>query len=105
MGFAGNVEPCFISPTVVAVNDSFSGSAQPAARGTPARGNLLAQHSAGVMADLEALARFRASSSHSLSYPIHNGQVGALAVYCRVQLLVFFFATLLTIDLGWSELF
>ncbi|ONM09806.1 hypothetical protein ZEAMMB73_Zm00001d034213 [Zea mays] len=27
MGFAGNVEPCFITPTVVAVNDSFSGSA------------------------------------------------------------------------------
>ncbi|ONM37000.1 hypothetical protein ZEAMMB73_Zm00001d043099, partial [Zea mays] len=38
MGFAGNVEPCFITPTVVTVNDSFSGSAQPAARGTPARG-------------------------------------------------------------------
>lgn len=81
MGFAGNVEPCFITPTVVAVNDSFSGSAQPAVRGTPARGNWLAQHSAGVMADLdfyigdEALARSRASSSHSLSYPIRNGQV------------------------------
>jgi hypothetical protein len=90
MGFAGNVEPCFISPTIVAVNDSFSGSAQPAARGTPARGNWLAQHSAGVMADLEALARSRASSSHNLSYPIRNGQVGAPAVYCRVQLLVFF---------------
>jgi actin-related protein 3 len=105
MGFAGNVEPCFISPTVVAVNESFSGSAQPAARGTPARGNWLAQHSAGVMADLEALARSRASSSHNLSYPIRKGQVGAPAVYCRVQLLVFFFATLLTIDLGWGELF
>uniref|UniRef100_A0A804UFL9 DNA-directed RNA polymerase n=1 Tax=Zea mays TaxID=4577 RepID=A0A804UFL9_MAIZE len=75
MGFAGNVEPCFISPTVVAVNESFSGSAQPAARGTPARGNWLAQHSAGVMADLEALARSRASSSHNLSYPIRKGQV------------------------------
>ncbi|NP_001170315.1 Actin-related protein 3-like [Zea mays] len=81
MGFAGNVEPCFITPTVVAVNDSFSGSGQPAARGAPARGNWLAQHSAGVMADLdfyigqEALARSRASSSHSLSYPIRNGQV------------------------------
>ncbi|CAD6250447.1 unnamed protein product [Miscanthus lutarioriparius] len=81
MGFAGNVEPCFITPTVVAVNDSFSGSAQPAARGAPARGNWLAQHSAGVMADLdfyigeEALARSRASSTHSLSYPIRNGQV------------------------------
>ncbi|KXG30554.1 hypothetical protein SORBI_3004G203500 [Sorghum bicolor] len=81
MGFAGNVEPCFITPTVVAVNDSFSSSGQPAARGAPARGNWLAQHSAGVMADLdfyigeEALARSRASTSHSLSYPIRNGQV------------------------------
>jgi hypothetical protein len=40
-----------------------------------------------------------------LSYPIRNGQVGAPGAYCRVQLLVFFFATLLMIDLGWSELF
>lgn len=83
MGFAGNVEPCFITPTVVAVNDSFSSSAQPAPRGAPAKGNWLAQHSAGVMADLdfyigeEALARSRASSTYSLSYPIRNGQVGA----------------------------
>nr|CAB3447129.1 unnamed protein product [Digitaria exilis] len=81
MGFAGNVEPCFITPTVVAVNDSFSSSAQPAPRGAPAKGNWLAQHSAGVMADLdfyigeEALARSRASSTYSLSYPIRNGQV------------------------------
>ncbi|CAN6273332.1 unnamed protein product [Urochloa humidicola] len=82
MGFAGNVEPCFITPTVVAVNDSFSSSAQPAPRvGTHAKGNWLAQHSAGVMADLdfyigeEALTRSRASSTYSLSYPIRNGQV------------------------------
>jgi hypothetical protein len=59
-------------------------------RGAPRQGNWFAQHSAGVMADLEALARSRASSSHSLSYPIRNGQVGAPGVYCRVQLLVFF---------------
>jgi len=108
MGFAGNVEPCFITPTVVAVNDSFSGSAQPAARGAPARGNWLAQHSAGVMADLdfyigeEALARSRASSTHSLSYPIRNGQVGAQAVYCRVQLLLFFSRPYLR--LIWAEM-
>ncbi|KAK3158372.1 hypothetical protein QOZ80_2AG0136270 [Eleusine coracana subsp. coracana] len=80
MGFAGNVEPCFITPTVVAVNDSFSSAPAPAARGA-AKGNWLAQHSAGVMADLdfyigeEALARSRASSTYSLSYPIRNGQV------------------------------
>ena len=103
MGFAGNVEPCFITPTVVAVNDFFSGSAQPAARGAPARGNWLAQHSAGVMADLdfyigeEALARSHASSTHSLSYPIRNGQVGAPAVYCCVSSCCCFFTTLLTI--------
>jgi hypothetical protein len=87
MGFAGNVEPCFITPTVVAVNDS-STAQTPAARGAH-KGNWLAQHSAGVMADLdfyigeEALARSRASSTYSLSYPIRNGQVGAAAVYCR----------------------
>jgi len=81
MGFAGNVEPCFITPTAVAVNDSLAASAQPAPRGAPAKGNWLAQHSAGVMADLdfyigeEALARSRASSTYSLSYPIRNGQV------------------------------
>ena len=92
MGFAGNVEPCFINPTAVAVNDSFAASAQPAPRGAPAKGNWLAQHSAGVMADLdfyigeEALARSRASSTYSLSYPIRNGQVGAAApLYCFVQ--------------------
>ena len=96
MGFAGNVEPCFITTTVVDVNDSFSGSAQSAARGTPAWGNWLAQHSVGVMANLdfyiddEALARSCASSSHSLRHPICNGQVGAPTVYCCVQLLVFF---------------
>lgn len=93
MGFAGNVEPCFITPTVVAVNDSFSSVQAPAARGA-AKGNWLAQHSAGVMADLdfyigeEALTRSRASSTYSLSYPIRNGQVGALlqlSVYCRVN--------------------
>ncbi|XP_066358551.1 actin-related protein 3-like [Miscanthus floridulus] len=72
MGFAGNVEPYFITPTVVAVNDSFSSTAQPAVRGAPAR---------GVMADLdfyigeEALARSHTSSTHSLSYPIRNGQL------------------------------
>ncbi|XP_015689637.1 actin-related protein 3 isoform X1 [Oryza brachyantha] len=77
MGFAGNVEPCFITPTVVAVNDTFAGQT----RATTNKGNWMAQHSAGVMADLDffigedALARSRASSTYSLSYPIHNGQV------------------------------
>ncbi|KAJ3675480.1 hypothetical protein LUZ60_004522 [Juncus effusus] len=76
MGFAGNVEPCFIIPTVVAVNDSFSNQSKPSNRG-----NWLAQHSAGVMADLdfyigeEALSKSRASSTYNLNYPIHHGQV------------------------------
>lgn len=73
MGFAGNVEPCFIIPTVVAVNESFLGQSAPKA-GTAA------YHSAGVMADLdfyigeEALAKQHASA-YTLSYPIRQGQV------------------------------
>ncbi|XP_015623038.1 actin-related protein 3 isoform X1 [Oryza sativa Japonica Group] len=77
MGFAGNVEPCFITPTVVAVNDTFAGQT----RANTTKGNWMAQHSAGVMADLDffigedALARSRSSNTYNLSYPIHNGQV------------------------------
>ncbi|KAJ7546106.1 hypothetical protein O6H91_08G024900 [Diphasiastrum complanatum] len=76
MGFAGNVEPCFIIPTVVSVNESFLG--QSAAQG---KGGWLAHHNAGVMADLdffigdEALARSHASDTYTLSYPIRHGQV------------------------------
>jgi actin-related protein 3 len=76
MGFAGNVEPCFITPTAVAVNDSFADPTRAAAKG-----NWQAQHSAGVMADLdfligeEAVARSRASTTYSLSHPIRGGQV------------------------------
>lgn len=76
MGFAGNVEPCFITPTVVAVNESFLNQSR-----STSKGNWLAQHSAGVMADLdffigdEALSRSRSSSTYNLSYPIHHGQV------------------------------
>ncbi|GFQ01316.1 actin-related protein 3 [Phtheirospermum japonicum] len=78
MGFAGNVEPFFTIPTVVALNDSFVNQAQPGwTKGT----NWLVQHSAGVMADLdfyigeEALSRSKFSSTYSLSYPIKQGQV------------------------------
>lgn len=79
MGFAGNVEPCFNIPTVVAVNESFLNQA----RG-PGKGNRLTQHALGVMADLdffigeEALSRSRLSSTYNLSYPIHHGQVTQL---------------------------
>lgn len=80
MGFAGNVEPCFIIPTVVAVNESFSHQTK-----STNKGNWLAQHTAGVMADLdfcigeEALSRSRASTAYNLSYPIHHGQVCHIA--------------------------
>lgn len=76
MGFAGNVEPCFITPTAVAVNDSFADQTRPAGKGS-----WQAQHSAGIMADLdfligeEAVARSRASTTYSLSHPIRGGQV------------------------------
>ncbi|KAK6139180.1 hypothetical protein DH2020_027077 [Rehmannia glutinosa] len=78
MGFAGNVEPCFIVPTVVAVNESFVN--QPRVSSTKGS-NWLAQHSAGVMADLdfyigeEALARSKSSTTYNLNYPIRHGQV------------------------------
>ncbi|KAJ8438564.1 hypothetical protein Cgig2_024653 [Carnegiea gigantea] len=76
MGFAGNVEPCFILPTVVAVNDSFLNQPR-----TSNKSNWMTQYSAGVMADLdffvgdEALSKSRSSSSYNLQYPIKNGQV------------------------------
>lgn len=76
MGFAGNVEPCFIQPTVVAVNESFLNQSR-----SSSKANWLAQYSAGVMADLdffigdEALARSRASNTYNLTYPIRHGQV------------------------------
>ncbi|KAL0408544.1 UNVERIFIED_CONTAM: Actin-related protein 3 [Sesamum radiatum] len=54
MGFAGNVEPCFIVPTVVAVNESFVNQPRPRRR---------------------ALARSKSSSTYNLSYPIKHGQV------------------------------
>ncbi|CAK9276273.1 unnamed protein product [Sphagnum jensenii] len=75
MGFAGNVEPCFIVPTVVAVNESFLGQTA-----NQSKGGLSAFHSAGVMADLdffigeEALARTHANA-YTLSYPIRHGQI------------------------------
>lgn len=80
MGFAGNVEPCFIIPTVVAVNESFLGQAASQKTGTAA------YHSAGVMADLdffigeEALAKQHASA-YTLSYPIRQGQVHLYLLY------------------------
>ncbi|URD91105.1 hypothetical protein MUK42_27196 [Musa troglodytarum] len=76
MGFAGNVEPSFIIPTVVAINESFSNQSK-----SISKGNWLAQHSASVMADLdfsigeEALMYSRSSTTYGLSYPIHHGQV------------------------------
>ncbi|CAJ1938223.1 unnamed protein product [Sphenostylis stenocarpa] len=76
MGFAGNVEPCYIIPTVVAVNESFLNQSRAASKA-----NWVAQHNAGVMADLdffigdEAVSKSRSSSTYNLSYPIQHGQV------------------------------
>ncbi|KAG8503660.1 hypothetical protein CXB51_001670 [Gossypium anomalum] len=76
MGFAGNVEPCFNQPTVVALNDSYLNQSR-----ASTKLNMAAQYSAGVMADLdffigdEALLRSRASNTYTLSYPINHGQV------------------------------
>ncbi|XP_074334302.1 actin-related protein 3-like isoform X2 [Apium graveolens] len=77
MGFAGNVEPCFVQPTVVAINESFVKQPRSAVKNS----NWLAQHSAGVMADLdffigdEGISRSKSSNTYNLSYPIKYGQV------------------------------
>lgn len=76
MGFAGNVEPCFIVPSVVAINESFLNQSR-----SSSKGNWIAQHNAGVMADLDffigddALSKSRSSSTYNLTYPIKHGQV------------------------------
>ena len=81
VGFAGNVEPCFILPTVVAINDSFVNQSR-----SSSKGNWSAQYSAGVMADLDffigddAISRSRSSSTYNLSYPIQHGQVNSTYV-------------------------
>ncbi|CAI8618880.1 unnamed protein product [Vicia faba] len=73
MGFAGNVEPCFIVPTVVAINESFLNQSR-----SSSKGNWIAQHNAGVMADLDffigddALSKARSSSTYNLTYPIKH---------------------------------
>ncbi|KAG6405692.1 hypothetical protein SASPL_133284 [Salvia splendens] len=78
MGFAGNVEPCFIVPTVVALNNSFLNQPRP---NSTKNSNWIGQHNAGVMADLdfyigeEALSRSKSSSTYNLSYPIKQGKV------------------------------
>ncbi|KAK5776641.1 hypothetical protein PVK06_044601 [Gossypium arboreum] len=76
MGFAGNVEPCFIQQTVVAVNESLLNQSR-----ASSKSNWLAQYSAGVMADLdffigdEALTRSRSSNNYNITHPIKHGQV------------------------------
>jgi len=87
VGFAGNVEPCFILPTVVAVNDSFVNQSR-----STSKGNWSAQYSAGVMADLdffigdEAISRSRSSSTYNLSYPIQHGQVNSTYVIWKEKI-------------------
>ncbi|KAL0364253.1 UNVERIFIED_CONTAM: Actin-related protein 3 [Sesamum angustifolium] len=78
MGFAGNLEPCFIVPTVVTAHES---SITQPRTSTIKSSNFLAQHNAGVMADLdfsigdEALSRSKSSGASNLTYPIRHGQV------------------------------
>ncbi|EFJ18143.1 hypothetical protein SELMODRAFT_420505 [Selaginella moellendorffii] len=80
IGFAGNVEPSFIIPTVVAINESCLAASSPAALSPQGKGGWLARHNAGVMADLdffigdEALARTH-GPAYTLTYPIRHGQV------------------------------
>ncbi|XP_057800564.1 actin-related protein 3-like [Salvia miltiorrhiza] len=50
MGFAGNVELCFIVPTVVALNNSFLNQPRPSSSKS---NNWLGKHNAGLMADLD----------------------------------------------------
>lgn len=76
MGYAGNVEPCFIVPTAVALSRSMAaGGAAALAGWSP-----MQFHSAGVMADLdffignEALSVAR-TGAYLLSNPIRHGQV------------------------------
>ncbi|XP_042020684.1 actin-related protein 3-like [Salvia splendens] len=77
LGFAGNAEPCFTIPTVVALSDSITNPA----RTTTGKGNWMVQHSAGVMADMdfyigeEALSKARVSGTYNLINPIRHGQV------------------------------
>ncbi|XP_008799925.1 actin-related protein 3-like [Phoenix dactylifera] len=76
MGFSGNVEPCFIIPTAVAVNESFLNQSEGSNKE-----NWLAQYNAGITADLdffigeEAISLSRSSGIYNLSYPIRHGLV------------------------------
>ena len=78
MGYAGNVEPSFIVPTVVALNENFSSIHS--GQGGRSSATAAALHSAGVMADLdffigeEALAAAR-RGSYVINSPIKHGQV------------------------------
>ncbi|KAG6520364.1 actin-related protein 3-like isoform X2 [Zingiber officinale] len=75
VGLAGNVEPSFSIPTVVAVNESFLNQSD-----GRNMGNYLAQYNAGIMADLdyfigeEALS-LPTSGVYNLSYPIQRSKV------------------------------
>ncbi|XP_042468370.1 actin-related protein 3-like isoform X3 [Zingiber officinale] len=74
VGLAGNVEPSFSIPTVVAVNESFLNQSD-----GRNMGNYLAQYNAGIMADLdyfigeEALS-LPTSGVYNLSYPIQRSK-------------------------------
>ena len=71
MGFAGIVEPCFIASMVVAVNESFITQQN---RNSNKSSSWLAQHSVGVMADLDffigedAILKSRTSGTYNVIY-------------------------------------
>ena len=80
MGYAGNVEPSFILPTVVALNESFAKSFGAQGLGSFS-GSAAAVQSAGVMADLDFFIGEEAISAarggiYGLTNPIRHGQVG-----------------------------
>ncbi|XP_074580582.1 actin-related protein 3-like isoform X1 [Curcuma longa] len=75
VGYAGNVEPSFSLPTVVAVNESFLNQSD-----GHNIGNYLAQYNTGIMADLdyfigEDALSLPSSGVYNLSYPIQRSRV------------------------------
>ncbi|KAL0336047.1 UNVERIFIED_CONTAM: Actin-related protein 3 [Sesamum radiatum] len=77
-GFCWKFGTVFYSPTVVTAHES---SITQPRTSTIKSSNFLAQHNAGVMADLdfsigdEALSRSKSSGASNLTYPIRHGQV------------------------------
>ncbi|KAG8474601.1 hypothetical protein CXB51_031255 [Gossypium anomalum] len=65
MGFASNVKPCFIQPTVVAVNESLLHQARYSARVMTDRDFFIGD---------EAFMRSRSSNNYNITHPIKHGK-------------------------------